>query len=155
MIIGRSVKPGCLHDQRRCTRSSRYGLRQRCFDFVANRRGHIVERRTEKRGFSETRHAILRGRTDHLSSPRAGEGLSLTPKAGSDIERSRQTVIPNGILEIKAYACRDSPAALLDTKIWLRHHWLGAPRRHPTTDIILPQGALEADPEPGDAANEP
>src|SRR6266446_65047 len=47
-----------LFDQGRCTRSLRCGLRQRCVDFVANRRGHIVERRAEKRGFSETRPAI-------------------------------------------------------------------------------------------------
>src|SRR5438128_11696234 len=104
-------------DQRRCTRSLRYGLRKRCVDFVANRRGHIFERRTEKRGFSGTRHAILRWRTDHLTSAGADEGFSPVPKAGSDTGRAGQTAFPNGIMEIEAYACSDGSVALLDTKI--------------------------------------
>ena len=105
-----------LFDQRRCTRSLRYGLRQRCVDFVANRRGHIVERRTEKRGFGETRHAIIRWRTDHLTSAGADEGFSPAPKAGSDIGRAGQTAFPHGIMEIEAYARSDGPITLLDTK---------------------------------------
>src|ERR1700737_3923225 len=116
MIIGCSMKPACCLTNG-VARDLCEVARPREVDFAANRRGHIVERRTEKRGFSEARHAVPRWGTDHLPSAGADEGFSLAPKAGSDIGRTRQTAIPNGTMEIEAYACSDGAVALLDTKI--------------------------------------
>src|SRR5215468_6653867 len=135
MIIVRSKKTWiCLNSG-----SLRYSLRQRCVDLVANARGHIVERRAEKRGFNGIRHAIARQRARRLGCGWAVKDLTPAPNAGSDIGCSCHAVFSKVILGIETYPCSDCRAALLDTKVRARASSSDAVPRC----LIAASGALE------------
>src|SRR5271167_120947 len=114
MIMGRAATMGepCP------TQSLRYRLRQGRLHRVADRRRHVLERRTQERAFGEIHAAIVRPHADRPLGDRPTEGLSDAPKAGPDTDRSGKTAfLYAGISAVGKEARSDGTAALVDPEV--------------------------------------